>query len=224
MDDKWEVDYGLKPTEDDADEDLDSDGLSNAEEYNLRTLPNNRDSDGDGLDDSEEVRTWGTNPNSVDSDGDGFSDKWEVDNGFPATDSLVGLAQYAVVNWWLIVAFIGGTTGALLVLRKYLEIKLNRTHLEVVDILDEIHNLIGELKDIGGRRVYMELDAASKRIEEIESQVTRHLEEAQLKADLAGSTRYRDRIDLYTMTLNIETRNARNELGISSVLDMEVDE
>lgn len=224
MDDKWEVDYGLRPTVDDADDDLDSDGLSNVDEYNYRTLPNNPDSDGDGLSDRDEVRTYGTNPNSADSDGDGFSDYWEVQNGFPPNDSLVGLQQYALVNWWLIVAFIGITSGALVGVRKYMEIKLSRTHRDVTEILDEIHNLIGELKDIGGRRIHMELDAASDKIDEIERQVTRLLEEAQLKADIAGTTRYRDRIDLYNMTFNIETRNARTELGIPSVLDIDVDE
>jgi hypothetical protein len=171
-----------------------------------------------------EIWTYGTNPNSVDSDGDGFSDSWEVQNGFPPTNPLVGLQQYALVNWWLIVTVIVCSTGFLIVAKKYFEIKLSRTHQDVVDILDQIHRLLGELKDIGGRRVHMEVKAAQERIDEIETLVTRLLEEAQLKADLAGSSRYRDRLDLYSMTLNIETRNARAELGISSTLNVDMDE
>jgi surface protein len=43
------------------------------------------DSDGDGLPDSEEIDTYGTNPLVVDTDSDGFNDGYEVDRG---TDPL----------------------------------------------------------------------------------------------------------------------------------------
>jgi hypothetical protein len=223
MDDGWEVDYGLKPTVDDADSDFDSDGLSNLEEYTYRTKPNNNDTDGDGLLDGMEVWTYGTNPLSADTDGDGFSDSWEIDNNFPADNPVVGLQQYAIVNWWMIVGSIAFTFGLLLVSRKYLEYKLSRTHHNIMKTLDEIHQYLGELKDIGGRRVIMEIEAAEKRIDEIETIVTRLLEEAQLLADSSGSTRYRERIDLYTMTLTLETKNTRDELGISGLLDPDID-
>lgn len=42
------------------------------------TDPNNPDSDGDGLSDSEEVLIHNTDPNNPDSDGDGLSDGEEV--------------------------------------------------------------------------------------------------------------------------------------------------
>ncbi len=46
MPDGWETTYGFDPTSDlDADEDLDSDGLTNLEEYNLGTLPNTNSDD-----------------------------------------------------------------------------------------------------------------------------------------------------------------------------------
>jgi Leucine-rich repeat (LRR) protein len=62
MPDGWELAYGLNPFVDDAEEDLDEDGLSNLEEFLRGTLPNNRDSDGDGYNDGREV-IQGTDPN-----------------------------------------------------------------------------------------------------------------------------------------------------------------
>lgn len=41
-----------------------------------------KDSDGDGLSDGDEVREYGTDPADTDSDGDGFSDGTEVENGY----------------------------------------------------------------------------------------------------------------------------------------------
>lgn len=51
MPDDFEVNYGLAATVDDAADDLDSDDLSNIEEYLAGTLPNNEDTDGDGEND-----------------------------------------------------------------------------------------------------------------------------------------------------------------------------
>ncbi len=62
-----------------CDDDLDNDGLSDADENALGTDPSNSDSDGDTLLDGAEV-TAGTNPLSVDSDGDGYND---ADDAFP---------------------------------------------------------------------------------------------------------------------------------------------
>lgn len=59
-------------------EDLDGDGLTGAQERRLGTYPENPDSDGDGLNDGEEVRRYRTNPLRADSDGDGLSDGDEV--------------------------------------------------------------------------------------------------------------------------------------------------
>jgi hypothetical protein len=61
-------------------QDDDRDGLTNAEEAQLNTLPNKRDTDEDGLDDGEEVRR-GTDPLNPDSDGDGLKDGEEVQRG-----------------------------------------------------------------------------------------------------------------------------------------------
>ena len=49
------------------------------------TSPTNRDSDGDGLSDGEEVNTHHSNPNVVDTDADGFDDGFEVSTGFSPT-------------------------------------------------------------------------------------------------------------------------------------------
>lgn len=59
-------------------QDLDEDGLTNAEEYVVDTDPAQVDTDGDGLSDGAEVHTHGTNPLSTDTDGDDMPDGWEV--------------------------------------------------------------------------------------------------------------------------------------------------
>ncbi|MBA4313642.1 MAG: hypothetical protein C0417_13540 [Chlorobiaceae bacterium] len=58
--------------------DNDKDGLTNNEEEELGTDPNNADTDGDGLMDGMEVRTYITNPLKADTDGDGLNDGDEI--------------------------------------------------------------------------------------------------------------------------------------------------
>lgn len=58
--------------------DNDKDGLTNAEEISLNTLPDKRDTDEDGLDDGEEVHNRKTDPLKPDSDSDGIKDGDEV--------------------------------------------------------------------------------------------------------------------------------------------------
>ena len=53
--------------------DTDGDGLSDEEEGELGTDPNDPDTDGDGISDYDEV-LWGINPLSPDTDGDGLND------------------------------------------------------------------------------------------------------------------------------------------------------
>lgn len=61
----------------DADGDLDDDGLTNKEEHDSGTIPNNADPDEDGLKDGPELEA-GTDPFNPDTDGDGLSDGDEV--------------------------------------------------------------------------------------------------------------------------------------------------
>lgn len=64
--DDWEIRYGLDPTNPHGDHgphgDPDRDGLTNIEEYRLGTNPTNRDTDGDGISDYDEIHVYGTNP------------------------------------------------------------------------------------------------------------------------------------------------------------------
>lgn len=75
MPDWWERNYGGNLV---ASADLDSDGLTNLEEYTKRTNPTIVDTDADGLTDFKEVRTYNTNPLKKDSDEDGLADNIEI--------------------------------------------------------------------------------------------------------------------------------------------------
>jgi serine/threonine protein kinase len=70
-----------------AEGDDDADGLSNNQELSEGTDPNNPDTDGDGLNDGQEVNQHGTNPKQQDSDGDTLIDGAEVnDHGTSPTN------------------------------------------------------------------------------------------------------------------------------------------
>jgi len=53
--DAWEIEHGLDPNENDAEEDQDQDTLSNYEEYMQNTDPAKKDTDGDGIPDDVEL-------------------------------------------------------------------------------------------------------------------------------------------------------------------------
>jgi len=82
MPNAYETANGLNPNLDDSLGDLDSDGISNINEFIRNTFPNNPDTDGDGAPDGTETGTGvfvsasdrGTNPLNRDTDGDGLSD------------------------------------------------------------------------------------------------------------------------------------------------------
>lgn len=63
-------------------EDTDEDGLSDQRELELGTDPQNKDTDGDGVFDGDEVLKYGTNPLDRDTDRDGFIDGGEIQNGY----------------------------------------------------------------------------------------------------------------------------------------------
>ncbi|MDZ7692511.1 MAG: OmpA family protein [Balneolaceae bacterium] len=60
--------------------DTDGDGLTDAEEAELGTDPNNADTDGDGLTDGDEVNKYKTDPLNPDTDDDGLTDGAEVNS------------------------------------------------------------------------------------------------------------------------------------------------
>jgi hypothetical protein len=90
MPDGWEVDNGLNPVVNDANQDPDSDGLTNLEEYQELTDPQDDDTDGDGMPDGWEVDN-GLNPliddTGLDADSDGLSNLEEYAHGTDPQDA-----------------------------------------------------------------------------------------------------------------------------------------
>jgi len=74
----WGFLLALTPSGANPNLDADNDGLLDKEEKELGTDPNNRDTDGDGLTDGDEVHKYKTDPLKADTDGDGLSDGDEV--------------------------------------------------------------------------------------------------------------------------------------------------
>jgi hypothetical protein len=80
--DSWAIANGLDPTDPALPfEDPDHDGLTNLQEFQLGTDPNNPDTDGDGLTDGQEVLIYHTNPLLASTDGTGIPDGIEVQTG-----------------------------------------------------------------------------------------------------------------------------------------------
>lgn len=92
--DDFEIANGLNPNDPlDAQEDPDKDGLTTLQEYQLGTLFNNPDTDGDGISDGVEVSGsdgYKTDPLKTDTDGDGVSDRDEIMTGFNPLDASDG--------------------------------------------------------------------------------------------------------------------------------------
>lgn len=66
---------------------------------NTGSNPNLADTDGDGLNDGDEVNLYGSNPNIKDSDGDGFEDGFEVYTGYnPASAASTPEAQSSMLT------------------------------------------------------------------------------------------------------------------------------
>ncbi len=85
MSDAWET-ANFGDLSHDGTADSDSDGLTDLEEHNNNTDPNNSDTDGDGLSDGNEVNNLSTDPTSADTDNDGMPDGWEVNNSLDPND------------------------------------------------------------------------------------------------------------------------------------------
>jgi YD repeat-containing protein len=82
MADWYEVWCSLEPLNPgDATLDRDGDGLSNAQEFQLRSWAHVRDTDGDHIDDGDEYSVYGTSCITNDTDGDSMPDDWELAHG-----------------------------------------------------------------------------------------------------------------------------------------------
>ena len=81
-----------EPTVSDADADIDADSISNIDEIELGTDPQNPDTDDDRFTDSEEVIVYLTDPQLEDTDGDSLNDGFEIRYGLdplsPYTDGI----------------------------------------------------------------------------------------------------------------------------------------
>lgn len=98
LDDAWEVEHGLDPNRNDANEDFDGDGISNINEFTGGTLPDDIDTDDDGVGDGDEdankngtVDPGESSARLPDSDGDGLTDGQELGKVTPLTSPRAGV-------------------------------------------------------------------------------------------------------------------------------------
>ena len=90
LDDSWELTYFPDLTTATGSGNNDNDGLSNLQEQSAGTDPTLSDTDGDMLDDDDEINVHGTNPLLADTDGEGINDADELssDNGYVTDPTL----------------------------------------------------------------------------------------------------------------------------------------
>ena len=83
MPNRWEVAHGLNAHKANARGDKDADGQRTLAEYRDHTAPADDDTDGDGIDDGDEVHDGctATDPTDDDTDGDGVEDGNEDNDG-----------------------------------------------------------------------------------------------------------------------------------------------
>lgn len=62
--------------------DSDNDGILDSDEISYGTNPYSADTDGDGLNDLDELKIYFTNPRAADTDGDGYADGNEIKSGY----------------------------------------------------------------------------------------------------------------------------------------------
>lgn len=121
--DFWEMQF-FGDLNSDANDDNDADGLINGEELLVGTDPTETDTDGDSIDDADELNavpptsptkadtdddglddpveiTLGTNPTAADTDGDTFNDGLEVAHGFDPTNSAEPAAGTGPTVIWI---------------------------------------------------------------------------------------------------------------------------
>lgn len=101
--DSWEILNNLDPQDiSDSGFDFDSDGLTNLEEFNAQTDPNNADSDNDGMPDGWEV-DHSLNPNDAsdanqDADGNGISNLDEYLNANDKISPVISLSEEITID------------------------------------------------------------------------------------------------------------------------------
>ncbi|WP_434340403.1 hypothetical protein [Motilimonas cestriensis] len=91
--DEWEMQFGMQVNDPlDANNDLDNDGLNNLEEYLMGTDPREQDSDSDGVFDNEDFAP--AHPRfRYDHDFDGIPEQWEIQYGLSDSDPQDALAD-----------------------------------------------------------------------------------------------------------------------------------
>lgn len=87
VDDAWEMQYFNELFSELGGRDYDSDGLSDKLEYDYKTNPTLKDTDGDGLSDSEEIFVYNTDPNNKKSNKRFFAITNLKDNSYLSTDN-----------------------------------------------------------------------------------------------------------------------------------------
>jgi hypothetical protein len=127
MTDRWELQHGLNPLDPtDANGDLDSDSLTNLQEYEI-----------------------GTDPGLSDSDLDGIPDGWEVSMGFNPLDSEIPPVEFLLfnINWVIIGSLIVVSVLAGMFFGVRPRLEKQRMIKKQEEEQEEIENVIKDLRE-----------------------------------------------------------------------------
>ena len=101
--------------------DTDHDGLSDSQEsLKYHTSPNQYDTDNDGLSDFDEIMIYNTNPNNPDSDGDGMNDKDEILKGFDPNNPFSNQSSIIIIFTFSILGALIGIPITISIIRNYI--------------------------------------------------------------------------------------------------------
>ena len=204
-----------------AEDDYDEDGLDNLEEYENNTNPGSADTDGDGLNDYEEVKTYNTNPTLYDTDGDGMGDGTEIINSLNPlekdTDGNGIIDSEEVLEQKLIESKYSDFNKEECIVKPEITVKGTGDYSKHIEVKDaSINSIFKEVHSMVGTPIDIELN---KEMEFESSEITFKLENEVLKQHNINNLK----IAYYNTDINeieiLETSQNKEELTVSTTVN-----